>query len=498
MATSDEATRCVIEINTQNSVEILARSREAQGLWAAKSAVDRAHRLRSLSTIILERAEQFAQAIHDDTGMLITDALALEILPAARLIDQWSLQAESLLESSPLEFNPLVLPRKSARIERAPRGVVAVLTSSLSPLLSPIRHGLPALLSGNALWLKPDERTPRTTNLIASSLSGLLPADVVFVVPGGAEVGEFIIKSGVAAVFFSGGLDAAKRVAVCCAHDFIPCFVEVLRKTGAVVLDDASIERTARGLVWAAFAKGGQGVHSLGHVFVHQAIADSLAERIATLTKELRAGIDHAPPPLQQRSQALLTQLSTDNEGITVLAGGKSDPEQNVFPPTVVRVALEQVSWLPSFEKAPVLSLVVVKDEKQALELAKNSALGPTISVWTRHAERGQEIAQGLRENVWTVNHHGVPSPLVGMPWSTTERTLDLIVSGSSDFDKHSCSKLVLVDRCTRSRELGWYPYDDTYQRMLVETARLQSGGWLGRLMALLRLLVLYPKRWLS
>ncbi|HQK19094.1 MAG TPA: aldehyde dehydrogenase family protein, partial [Polyangiaceae bacterium] len=128
MATSDEATRCVIEINTQNSVEILARSREAQGLWAAKSAVDRAHRLRSLSTIILERAEQFAQAIHDDTGMLITDALALEILPAARLIDQWSLQAESLLESSPLEFNPLVLPRKSARIERAPRGVVAVLT----------------------------------------------------------------------------------------------------------------------------------------------------------------------------------------------------------------------------------------------------------------------------------------------------------------------------------------------------------------------------------
>jgi acyl-CoA reductase-like NAD-dependent aldehyde dehydrogenase len=500
MALISHAPRETGEAPEQDLSDVITRARAAQGKWAALGLDERTHRIRALGPKTLARAEEIARTLREETGKPETEALAAEVLPVADIADYWTHQIEQLLEPADIELDPIAYPRKSGRIERVPHGLLALITPYSFPFVLPLRHMIPALLAGNAILFKPSDRTPLTANLVASLFADVLPPDLLTVLVGGADVGRALVRAGVDAVCFTGSVTSGRDVAVACARDFVPCSLELGGKNPAIVLDDAPIERTAQGIVWAAFANAGQSSASIERVYVARPIADKLTERIVAITKTLRPEIDYGPLAVDERMEIVTHQLSEAvKQGAEVLTGGAPEATgSRLFPPTVVRLADHDATLLREETFGPVLPIVAVDDAEQAIERANALPQGLTASVWTSHPRKGQTLARRIRAGVVTINNHGFTASLPAAPWSGVGHSGNAIVHGPFALEGYTRPKLTLTDGCRRSRELWWYPYDDTFRRLLLQTARMRSGGWFGRIAAFFCLLVLLPKRWLG
>ena len=485
------------EDNSASIPELVARARKAQAEWAELPIGERAARLRALSPNALSRAQELARAIHDETGKPEIEALLAEVLSIADLVDYWTQQIESLLEPATVELDPLTFPGKSGRIERVPRGVVALITPWNYPVVIPMRHIIPALLSGNAVVFKPSEVTPEAGNLVASLFQKIIPDNLLSVVQGGADVGQAIIDAGVDTVSFTGGVSSGRKVAVACAERLIPCSLELGGNDAAIVLADARIERTAQGIVWGAFTNAGQNCASIERVYVVRSIADKLIERIVAITKTLRAEHDFGPVTTQAQCDIAAKQLaSAVDKGAEVLTGGPPEPDTRFFSPTVVRVSDESIELLRDETFGPILPIVVVEDENQAIERANDSPYGLTASIWTRRVRKGQALARRMRAGVITINNHGFTAALPMAPWSGLGQSGHGVTNGPFALDSYTRPRFILTDRRGAARELWWYPYNDTLQRLALQMARMRGGaGFFGRIAAVFALLVLLPKR---
>lgn len=477
--------------------EVVARARKAQASWAALEVGERAHRMRALAPRALARAEDIARTIHGETGKPEVEALLAEVLSIADLVDHWTHRIESLLEPSEFELDPLTFPSKSGRTERVPRGIIALITPWNYPVIIPMRHLIPALLSGNAVIFKPSKLTPETASLIASLFEGILPTDLLTIVQGGADVGEALIRAGVDAVAFTGSLEAGRKVAVACAQDITPCSLELGGKDAAIVLGDANIERTARGIVWGAFNNAGQNCASIERVYVVRTIADKLIERIVAITKSLRADQDYGPVTTQTQLEIVSRQLAEAiDHGADVLTGGPPTDDSRLFSPTVLRVEDESVELLHKETFGPILPIVVVDDEDQAIERANDTPYGLTVSLWTRRHGKAHTLAGRLRAGVVTINTHGFTAALPMAPWSGVGHSGHGVVNSAFALDGYTRPRFVLTDRRRAVRELWWYPYDDTLRRLALQMARMRGGaGLFGRMAAFFALLLLLPRR---
>lgn len=486
---------------TSNEVqEIVARARIAQLGWAEVNLDHRAAKLRALGPIALARAEDIAKTIHEETDKPEVEALLAEVLNIADLLDYWTNQAEALLEHADIELDPLSFPGKSGRVLRVPRGVVALFTPYNFPVAIALRHIIPALITGNAVVLKPSETTPRSGELVGTLFSTLLPPHLVQVVTGGPDVGHALIDAGVDSVVFTGGVTSGRSVAHACAERFIPCSLELGGNDPAIVLEDARIERTAQGIVWGAFNNAGQNCASIERVLVVKSVADALIQRIAAITKSLRPDADYGSVTTEKQARIVREQLAEAIDGgAQVVAGGLPDPDSRRIEPTVLRVSDENARLLRDETFGPVLPIVVVDDERKAIELANATPYGLTASVWTKSTRRGRSIAGKLRAGVVTINNHGFTAALPMAPWGGVGHSGHGVTNGPFALDAYTRPLFVLTDRRAAARELWWYPYSDTLRRLALAMARMRGGaGFFGRIAAFFALLVLLPKRLLG
>ena len=488
------------DTSTHDFSIVVQNARAAQESWESLALETRVRHLRAIGRTVLRRAEEIASVLHEETGKPATEALFTEVLPVGGVADYWTQQIEQLLEPSVAELGPVVFPRKLCRTERIPHGVVAIITPYSSPFMLPLRHAIPAILAGNAVVLKPSHCCPRTADLIASLFTDTLPPHLVTVLRGGADTAQELIAKGVDAVCFTGSSKAGREVAVACARDFVPCSLEIGGKNPAIVLGDARIERTARGLVWAAFSNAGQSSASVERVFVVRSIADKLIDRVVAVTKTLQPSVDYGPVLVDERVEMVASHLSEAiDSGAEILTGGVPEQGSRLLAPTVVRITGNETSFtrlLIEETFGPVLPIVVVDDAEQAIEMANALPSGLAASVWTKRTRLGRVIARRLRAGVVTINNHGFTTAMAALPWASVGRSGNAIVHSPLALDSYTRPKLTLIDRNRRSRELWWHPYDRTLRRVAVQFARMVSGGFFGRIGAFFNLLWLVPKRW--
>jgi acyl-CoA reductase-like NAD-dependent aldehyde dehydrogenase len=500
---ADGAPLTAVEPTSLSAVaEVVARARKAQIGWSERPIRERIAALMKVKTRLLKRAESIGELLHRECGKPLEEAVLAEVLPNADLVDYWTYSVEELLDSTTVELDALAYPGKQGRIHRCPRGVVALITPWNYPIAIPLRTIVPALLSGNAVVFKPSEVTPRAGALIADLFEGLLPEGVLGLVQGGGEVGAALVDADVDLVVFTGSVSTGKRLAVQCAERLIPVSLELGGKDAAIVLRDANIERTARGLVWGAFTNAGQNCASIERVYVERPIADKLLERIVTLTRELRPGVDTGV--ITTRRQHELVRRHLDDaiaRGAEVLVGGA--PEANddslAFPPTVLRVTDEASTCLVEETFGPLMPVVVVDSEDDAIARTNGSKFGLTTSLWTSRINHALQLARGLRSGVVTVNNHGFTAALAQAPWTGSGDSGYGITNSPHALSELTRPKFVLVDRSRGSRELWWYPYTPALRAVAFAMAKLRGGaGLFGRLRGLIELITALPRRLLG
>ena len=439
---------------------LLERAKKAQREWAKESLRLRLRAMKKVEKRLLARIEDLANLVHEERGTPIEEAAITEVLANGRLFGGWRREAAESFEGSVVELNQLTYPGKAGRVEREPLGVVALFASGDHPIAAPIRAIVPALICGNAVVFQPSADAPRTAKAVAALFDDLVPAGTVTVLPADGEIDEAVVDGGVDLVLYAGALGPGERLAAQCAARYIPCRLEIGANDAAIVLGDADIERTARGLAWAAFHDAGRSGGSLKRVVVVKSAAKALRARLEALASELAGKL-----PLD---------------------------------PTVVDASAETADATDVSDRAekPVLAISVVDDEDAAVTEVHRHRSARTISVWSKRVGYGRTFARRLRAGIVMVNNHALGELLAEMPWSITGAAGWGTTDGASAIETLSRRKLVLTDRMVVKRETWWFPYTPTLRAVAIAKSLLAGGrGLFGRLRGLVQLIISLPKR---
>ncbi|HJL35199.1 MAG TPA: aldehyde dehydrogenase family protein, partial [Polyangiaceae bacterium LLY-WYZ-15_(1-7)] len=317
---------------------LVARARDAGFDHAARPLAERAGLLRALADAILADGEAIVALLEEETGKPAAEAWLHEVVPTADLGSWWSSQGPAHLATEAVRLDPLAYPGKRARVEVVPRGVVALITPWNFPVAIPLRTLFPALLAGNGVVWKPSEHTPRVAARVHGIVREVFGPDLVELVQGAGAQGAALVEADVDAVVFTGSVATGRKVGAAAGRALTPASLELGGKDAAVVLDDADLERTARGLLWAAMANAGQNCAGLERVYAVAEVAGPLKARLGELAGELVPGRDVGPLVTEAQLATVERHVrEAVDGGAEVLAGGERlERGGRWFAPTVL------------------------------------------------------------------------------------------------------------------------------------------------------------------
>ena len=486
------------EVAVVSPLEVRAavgRAREAFRVWSALGFKKRAEVLRSARDNFVAHREELIELICKENGKPRLEAI-VEITYVCDVITFYGKQASRFLKQH--RVMPHLLRNKKVNVHYRPRGVIGMITPWNYPLILTIGESIAALMAGNSVVIKPSEWTPliamRGAELIQEVFkSHGLPADILQIVNGYAETGIALVDEA-DMIAFTGSVRTGKAVAERAARRLIPVSLELGGKDPMIVLKDADIERAANAAVWGAFTNSGQVCISVERVYVEETIADEFTKRVVEKTKALRQGSDANEIGSDRRvdigAMTFPKQIEIVEEhiadakahGAQVLTGGMRNPNLagRYFEPTILTGVNHNMKVMTEETFGPVLPIMQVKDEHEALRLANDSNYGLNASVFMRDRVRGEHIAAQIEAGITCVNDviagFGVTdAPSGGLKESGIGKR-----HGAEGIRRFCHQQVIVTDRFGLKRELFWYPYTAKTEQLLSRMLGVMFSTGLG------------------
>ena len=386
------------------------RARDAQREWAATPVRTRAAVLLRLHDIVLDRQSDVLDLIQMESGKTRANAFE-EIGDVAQVTRHYGVRAASYLR--PRAVRGMLPVLTQTVVHRRPVGVVGVIAPWNYPLTLALADVLPALVAGNAVVLKPDPQTTLTALWAAAALAEAgLPDDVLQVVVGAGDVGAALVDE-VDHVAFTGSTATGRRIAARAGERLVGVTLELGGKNPMYVADDADVPVAVAGAVRACFGNTGQLCMSIERLVLHEAVADEFLEAFLARVRTLRlsAAMDYTADVgcLTTPAQLERVQSHVDDaiaRGAHILAGGvhRADIGPLFYAPTVLDRVPPHALCAQEETFGPVVSVLRVADDAEAVAVMNETDFGLNASVWTRDLTRGRRIAGAVRAGTVNVN----------------------------------------------------------------------------------------------
>lgn len=386
-------------------------ARQAQEQWAATPLKERLAVFKRAHELIVANQHTIADLIQVESGKARRMAFE-ETCDPAMVISHYLKRAPKLLSDRRHGGPVPVLSRTTER--RVPRGVVGVIAPWNFPFATGMSDAITALIAGNGVLLKPDNKTA------LSPLYGIglleqagLPKGLFQVVCGeGPDVGPSLIDS-VDYVMFTGSSATGRVIGERAGRNLIDCCLELGGKNPMIVMPDADMEETVKGAIFGVFANTGQVCMHIERIYIHQSRYAEFRDKFVAAAAALQLGAryDFSPElgglvsPDHMERVASHVQDAVD-KGAKVLTGGKPRPDigPTFFEPTVLEGTTKEMIHGTVETFGPVVSLHPYNTIDEALELANDTEYGLNASVWTTDHKRGHEVAAQIESGNVNIN----------------------------------------------------------------------------------------------
>jgi acyl-CoA reductase-like NAD-dependent aldehyde dehydrogenase len=459
---------------------------DVQPFWAALAPADRGRYMRRTAHVILEELDDIRDLIAREQGKPRAEAYLMELLPTIDALHWIDEAGQEILADEQIKSPQLFFKSKRTAFTYEPLGVVGVISPWNYPWTIPLTEVAMALMAGNGVVLKPASATCLIGQRIQRVFDRAgLPEGIVRVVHGGGAVGRAVVESSVAKVFFTGSLEVGRGVGEACAHRMKRAVLELGGKDPMIVLGDAHLPHAISGALWGGFANAGQTCSGIERVYVMRDVADHFVAGVVDGAMRLAVGdplewSTQVGPMISGEQCRSVRELVDDAvaQGATLRCGGPVEVDGlsgAFFAPAVLTEVRHDMRIMREETFGPVLPIVTVDREDEAIALANDSDFGLGASVWTRDRLKGDRIAPELEAGTVWINDHMYSHGACQCSWGGVKRSG--VGRTHSKFGFYECVNVKLVAwEPSRVADFWWYPYDETLGKATRAAARLLYG----------------------
>lgn len=483
-----------IELQSREDVNAaVLKARSAQKAWAELTFQQRGRYMMKALRVLLDRQEEIISTIQRETPKPCIDVIQMDIFAACDALHFYARKTARILATERKRAHGVLSFTKKLYVLYQPLGVVGVISPWNGPFVLSIVPTIQALMAGNAVILKPSSITPFSGRLVGEIFEAAgMPDGVLTVLTGDGDAGQALIEAGVDKISFTGSVEVGRRIAVECAQRFIPCTLELGGKDPMIVCEDADLDNAAGGALAGSFTNNGQYCCGTERVYVVEAVADQFIQKVVDRVKQLRQATDgefdvgaiYWPPQLDIIEKHVSDAVS---RGATVLVGGRRNPSLDglYYEPTVLVDVNHNMLVMTDETFGPVIPIMRVRDEEEAIRLANDSDYGLAATVWTRNKAKGVEIARRLQSGSVNVNDMTVTYGITEAPFGGMKNSGIGRVNGEAGLKGYCHIRPVIVDRFGGKQTAATYPCSRKKDEGMIKFIRFLWGTRLGRWMSL-------------
>ena len=392
---------------------MLDRARAAQAEWRTRPVAERAEVLgRAVDAFVAER-ERIAREITLQMGRPVTQAPGEVAGFEERARFMIDIAADALADVAV----PNPKPGFNRFIRREPLGTVLVVAPWNYPYLTAVNSIVPALMAGNAVLLKPSSQTPLTAERMADAFAAAgLPEGLFQYAYLDHDATDGVIRDPrVDFVAFTGSVEGGRAVQRAAAERFIGVGLELGGKDPAYVRADADLDYALDGLVDGVYFNSGQSCCGIERIYVHRSRYEAFVEGFVARARGYVLGdpLDAATtlgPMVRTRAADWVRQQVAE----AVAAGARSLIDEAEFPaskagtpylaPQVLVDVDHSMSVMMEESFGPVVGIMAVDSDEQAVELMNDSPYGLTASIWTADEEAAEQLGGRLATGTCFMN----------------------------------------------------------------------------------------------
>ena len=376
-------------------------AKQAQAAWFASGLAERKARIGSAIDWLVAHKDEVAAAITHSMGRPISQSPG-----EVKGLEERARYMLSIADTALADIVPEEKAGFKRFLRREPVGVVLVMAPWNYPFLTAVNAIVPALAAGNVVLLKHSSQTPQVAELFQAAFDAAdLPVGVFQSLHmNHADTDALLQSDAVDFVAFTGSVNGGHQVQAAISKRFIGAGLELGGKDPAYVRADADVASAAENLVDGAFFNSGQSCCGIERIYVHASVYEAFVQAFVAVTQQYRLGnptdanTNLGPMVRSSASDFVRAQIAE-----AVAQGAKSLVDEAAFPASQVGTAYLSPHVLVNVNHnmrvmreesfGPVVGIMAVQDDDEAIRLMNDSDFGLTASIWTQDALAAEALA---------------------------------------------------------------------------------------------------------
>ena len=496
-------------LNTVEDVrEAIRKGREAQKIWAGIPVKQRAKRMLPIRDYMVEHAEELVEIISRDNGKVRLDALITDVLTGPIMLSYYCKHAPKILADRTIWPGNIVWVNKITKLVRVPFGVVGIISPWNYPFTIPLHEVIIALLAGNAVLLKVATETQMVGQAFKRTIEAAdLPEGLFhYLNLPGRVAGTAFLEEGVDKLCFTGSIPVGKWLMAKAAETLTPVSLELGGNDPVLVCEDADPYRAAMGVLWAGFSNAGQTCGGVERVYVHEKIYDEFLAVLKEKVDNLRVGYDEDfnadMGGMTTAAQIEVIKVHIEDalkKGARIAAESKvNNPgnHKNLIPARVLVDVTHDMLLMREESFGPIVGVMKVRSEEEAIRLANDSTMGLSASVWSKNLKKAEKIARQIQAGAVLINDHLMSYAMAETPWGGFKESGIGRTHSEFLFYEVTEPQVIVKDWIPfAKRDMWWHPYSKQLYDQILGTLHFLYGKGLGkRVKGLFKVMKLVPR----